>query len=124
MLNIVPKILFPTELYNMKLTTKQKEYFLKPTCKFTDLKKRGYRFEKLYARNYKVYHKEMDNHDIWLWVAHGGSIEIDGWGQRTKRIVNFINANLNNFRQTRFGEFLTIWINKHSDEMIIAPIRR
>jgi hypothetical protein len=32
----------------------------------------GFDFNKLYARNYKVYHKE----GVWIWVADGGYVEI------------------------------------------------
>lgn len=40
--------------------------------KFKDLKPMGFTFHKLYARNYKVYEKKK----IWIWVAHGGYVEI------------------------------------------------
>ena len=40
--------------------------------RFKDLIPMGYRFQKLYAMDYKVYHKK----NIWIWVA-GRSVQID-----------------------------------------------
>ena len=66
------------------------ELDLKFTGKFTKLKEMGYKLLKLYANNYKVYNKKLDkSFDIWIWVAHGGYIEINDLYSNTK---NFIEA--------------------------------
>lgn len=46
---------------------------LKFIGKFTDLKGMGYKFHKLYARNYKVYIKD----DVLIWVG-GRDVELSG----------------------------------------------
>ena len=46
---------------------------IKFTGDFKQLIPMGFKFHKLYARNYKVYEKNK----IWIWVAHGGYVEID-----------------------------------------------
>jgi len=62
---------------------------MKFTGKFKDLKTMGFKFHKLYAKNYKVYEKN----DIWIWVA-GRDIEIsDFYGKSSiigKMIINDI----------------------------------
>lgn len=40
---------------------------VKFTGKFRDLKPMGFKFHRLYARNYKVYEQE----DMWIWVGGG-----------------------------------------------------
>jgi len=45
---------------------------IKFTGNFKDLKPMGFKFNKLFANNYKVYEKN----DIWIWVANGGYVEI------------------------------------------------
>ncbi len=39
---------------------------------FKKLKGMGFTFHKLFASNYKVYEKDK----VWIWVAHGGYVEI------------------------------------------------
>jgi len=69
------------------------ENLLKFTGKFKNLKKLGYTFQRLYARNYKCYWKPIyDTHDndrFWVWVGHGGYIEYNDLYSNTK---NFIDA--------------------------------
>lgn len=45
---------------------------VKFTGNFKKLIPMGFKFHKLFARNYKVYNKN----DVWIWVAHGGYIEL------------------------------------------------
>ena len=40
---------------------------------FKQLIPMGFKFHKLFANNYKVY----ERHKVWIWVAHGGYVEID-----------------------------------------------
>lgn len=35
----------------------------------------GYTFTKMFANNYKCYHKGDINHDVWIWVA-GKTVEV------------------------------------------------
>ena len=46
---------------------------IKFTGDFKKLIPMGFTFHKLFASNYKVYEKEK----VWIWVAHGGYVEID-----------------------------------------------
>lgn len=43
--------------------------------RFKELKGKGYRFWKAFARNYKVYTKDFGSRSMHVWVAHGGYIE-------------------------------------------------
>jgi len=45
---------------------------IKFTGDFKKLIPMGFKFYKLYANNYKVYEKNK----VWIWVAHGGYVEI------------------------------------------------
>lgn len=42
---------------------------------FKELKKLGYAFHKVFARNYKMYSKTIQGKEIAVWVAHGGYVE-------------------------------------------------
>jgi hypothetical protein len=57
-----------------------------------EFKLHGYELKKLYARNYKVYHKKIDQIDIWCWVA-GKTIEIKDFYQNSIYILNYYLAN-------------------------------
>lgn len=46
----------------------------------------GFEFHKLFARNYKVYSKN----DVWVWVAHGGYVEIRDFFEESKHIAKAI----------------------------------
>lgn len=46
---------------------------IKFQAKFRELKPMGFKFHKLFARNYKVYEKNK----VWIWVHQGGYVEID-----------------------------------------------
>lgn len=51
---------------------------LKFTGKFRDLKPAGYTFQKLYARNYRSYRKEVSPAEtIWIWQHNGGYVEFN-----------------------------------------------
>jgi len=63
---------------------------LKFTGTFKNLKGMDCEFLKLYARNYKVYLKELGGRSkFWIWVAQGGYIEFADFHSNTK---NFIEA--------------------------------
>ena len=59
---------------------------IKFTGDFKDLIPMGFKFQKLFARNYKVYHKN----DVWIWVAHGGYVEIDDFYNLSGYIVKAV----------------------------------
>jgi len=70
---------------------------MKYTIKEREFKLIGFEFLKLYANNYKCYHKEINYFDIWCWVK-GKDVEIDDWYGLTGTIVDFFNTNLDNPR--------------------------
>ena len=53
---------------------------------FKQLIPMGFTFHKLFARNYKVYEKSK----VWIWVAHGGYVEIDDFYNLSGYIVKAI----------------------------------
>jgi len=59
---------------------------IKFTGDFKKLIPMGFTFHKLFARNYKVY--EMNK--VWIWVAHGGYVEIDDFYNLSGYIVKAI----------------------------------
>lgn len=59
---------------------------IKFTGDFKQLKPMGFTFHKLYARNYKVYEKSK----VWIWVAHGGYVEIADFFSLSGYIVKAI----------------------------------
>lgn len=68
-------------------------FYLKFTGKFTKLKDLGYEFNKLFANNYKVYHKEIPrSFSIWVWVGNGGYIEINDLYSNTKAFVETVKS--------------------------------
>jgi hypothetical protein len=73
-----------------------KDNLLKFHGKFTDLIPAGFKFQKLFARNYRQYCLDVVEHCecIRVWQAHGGYIEIDDWFSATKSVVEaVINGN-------------------------------
>jgi hypothetical protein len=57
--------------------------------KFTDLIPYGFKFQKLFANNYRQYCLELSPYgeSISVWQAHGGYIEIEDWYSATKGVV-------------------------------------
>jgi hypothetical protein len=69
---------------------------LRYTGKFKDLIPLGYRFQKMYARNYRCYHtydvKELeDNLSFWIYQK-GRSIEIEDWSGFEAPIIEYIQT--------------------------------
>lgn len=69
---------------------------LKYTGKFKDLIPLGYRFQKMYARNYRCYHtynvKESDA-KIAFWIYQKGKdIEIEDWNGLEVSIIEYVQA--------------------------------
>jgi len=46
----------------------------------------GFTFHKLYANNYKVYSKNR----VWIWVHHGGYVELDDHYENSGYIVKMV----------------------------------
>lgn len=66
---------------------------------------RGYKFQKLYARDYKCYHKKITpSYTIWVWIK-GKSIEVNDWYANTKAIISLFKEHINNpiFKEVGFG---------------------
>lgn len=61
---------------------------------FRDLKARGYRFWKAYARNYRVYTKRFNGQEYgqWtnIWQHHGGYLEVDNFMEFTYLLVEAV----------------------------------
>jgi len=54
---------------------------------------RGYTFQKLYARNYKCYHRKLaSGHRLWLWMK-GRNIEINDWYDQSENLIKFFIQN-------------------------------
>lgn len=101
---------------------------IKFTGKFKDLKDRGFKFLKLFASNYKVYRKE----NIYIWVAHGGYVELGGLGDRSGLIMKTIIEDKYPVYEEDFflpaisgdkpffkkGEPRTVMIDDETDELI------
>lgn len=65
--------------------------------KFTELIPAGWKFQKLFASNYRQYSFEVTPYEyIRVWQAHGGYIEIRDFYSATKQIVEAVL--LNNFQ--------------------------
>ncbi len=75
---------------------RDKDNYLKFTIDIKKLKGLGYTFQKLYARNYKTYRKDIGKggRTIWLWVLER-RIEIDDWFSDTGAILEFYKKNRN-----------------------------
>lgn len=60
--------------------------------KFRELIPYGFKFQKLFANNYRQYCFEVVDYceDIRVWQAHGGYIEINDWYDATKAIVEAV----------------------------------
>jgi hypothetical protein len=56
------------------------------TGDFKDLIPMGFKFHKLFANNYKVYEKNK----VWIWVAHGGYVEISDHYDNSVHIAKMI----------------------------------
>lgn len=68
--------------------------YVKFTGAFRDLKKRGYRFWKAYASNYRVYTKRFNGQEYgqWtnIWQHHGGYLEVEGFMEFTYLLVEVV----------------------------------
>jgi len=75
---------------------------LKYRGRYSDLKNEGFKFQKLYARNYMVWHREVGESYVWFWRA-GRDVEIEDNYGMSGGLAEFI---LNN------GELETVPGNK------------
>jgi hypothetical protein len=67
------------------------------TTRVKDLKSIGYKYQELYARNYKTYRKEIAGFTFWLWVK-GKTIEINDWYSYTANIIKFYKENIEQWK--------------------------
>ncbi len=89
------------------------------TGKFTDLIPDGWRFQKLFARNYRQYHKTCDgkpySQDCRIWQHHGGYLEICDFNREdSAAFAELIESG-------KIEEYLTIihWVT--SDSYVLYP---
>jgi hypothetical protein len=87
-----------------------------------ELSDHGYDFRKLFASNYKVYFKEINNIGIWCWVK-GKTIEIKDYYDNTINIINYYIENINNkekliISQRDHSSYLNIKVNSKTGEII------
>lgn len=76
---------------------------MKITIPLSELKSRGYIFQKLYARNHKTYRKKFKSGwTIWIWVANKG-VEINDYYEHTEPIINYWKNNVDRFRDKYKG---------------------
>lgn len=73
------------------------------TIPVTEFKKRGYEFLKMYARNYKCYHKKVNGYDFWVWVK-GKEFYIKDWFHNTENVINFYMNNVERQRAENKGK--------------------
>jgi hypothetical protein len=88
---------------------------MKFTGEFKSLCKKGYTFQKLYANNYKCYHKKhiKEGLHFWIWVADGGYIELNDWYNHTEAIVNLIKSidwSKQELQKSIFGDYKRVYI--------------
>lgn len=57
---------------------------------FKDLIPAGFKFCKLYARNYRQYSIELSCRSFRIWQAQGGYVELDNAAEFTQKIVNAV----------------------------------
>ena len=81
---------------------------MKFTGEFKDLMPMGFRFHKLYARNYRVYEKD----DMWLWVSQREVVFKDLIGPQLDQCVDMIvNDKFPLYDEERYlGEYLLMSI--------------
>ncbi|RTK98593.1 MAG: hypothetical protein EKK57_11385 [Proteobacteria bacterium] len=77
--------------------------YVKFTGKFTDLIPNGWKFQKLFARNYRQYHKTCDgqkySQDCRIWQHLGGYLEICDLFSNSWQIVELIaNNEIDNYK--------------------------
>lgn len=102
---------------------KEKKFkILKWKAPISSLLPRGYKFHKLFARNYKVYCKKIGTYEIWAWVTQR-SLEINDWHHTTKNIIDFYLANKNHpdfdkpgFQREKRG-YIKVQVNRETGQV-------
>lgn len=64
---------------------------------FKELKKNGWTFQKLFARNYRSYSKTCDGKQyghskLWIWQHLGGYLEVDDFHELSYLVIDFIQT--------------------------------
>ncbi len=92
---------------------------MKFTIEITELKKRGYTFQKLYASNYKSYRKKIGDYKIWLWVIER-ELEIDDWHQHTDNIIKFFKKHdKKRAILIGMGKYMQLKVNRKTSEVLL-----
>jgi hypothetical protein len=102
--------------------------YVKFTGKFRDLIPQGYKFHKLFARNYRCYNKECggahSGDKLWIWQHLGGYVEIKDFFDDTFRFVEeIIDGTYHRWKKriaTPFREYDANWLilNRKTGEII------
>ena len=106
------------------LTTEQKSRLVKFHGKFHDLVPNGFKFHKMFARNYRVYSRCDDiqgsDERVWVFQHHGGYIELNDFFANSKQVIDaIITGSVPMGRFNSYGlllktnELITYDFNKH-----------
>jgi len=130
------KSLYPVEfekaennITNESNVSESIEYFkdniLCYTIPNSELKKRGYTFQKLYANNYVTYRKKIQEHGytVWCW-SKGKTIEVDDWHDFTGGIIKFFKDNydswkIENEKLPRPSEYMVLYLNRNDGDILL-----
>ena len=107
----------------MKKNRKNPE-FMHFTIPAAELKQQGYTFQKLFARNYICYHKELGaEFSIWCWKARH-EIEVGDFGGHSKAVVEFLMKHIPDVDVEEgsysMRGYVKIAINRDTGEVSIA----
>jgi len=86
----------------------------------------NYVFQKLYAMEYPVYHKEVTEYHIWCWLDNK-DISIKDWENDTGIIVNYYLNNRQDMKKsTIFKDFfyMTFYFNVKTKEFVVDESKK
>lgn len=66
--------------------------YIKFTGEYTDLKKKGFTFQKLFANNHMCWHKKVENQNMWIWKK-GNEVEFEDLYNHSRLILEAIQNN-------------------------------
>ena len=95
--------------------------YIKFTGKFRDLKPDGWRFMKLFARNYRCYKKTCDGQEwsqaCWIWQHCGGYLEIADFYDLSYTIVEALQAG----KLIKIGDRGSCWMSLNRTDEVLEP---
>ena len=87
---------------------------MKYKIKERDFKGLGYQFTKLYANNYKCYHKNFGAYNIWCFVK-GKQIEVNDYYHQTEIVIDYFNKNKDNHINKNAGN-VRFYLNRRTGQ--------